>query len=306
MTENQYNRPRLLIIDEMKILGIAFVVLWHIVGGNLSIEYVAIPYRDIGLTLFIVASGMGLAYNTPALITFSEVWDFYLKRFFRIYPIYWFLILFLLTGLIIQHHFILPSWTLLDVLQTFSGFQAFVGDFGGRFSVTFWFVGLIVSLYILYPFMLWAHNRNKHVAIAAFFLISVVSTFFVSQWTSIQYPTLWFPLCRVFEFGLGIYLISIIDPAKVAYKNAALFLLADLTFYIYLTHYVLIGTAFSFGGLSLPVYIVMVFVSAYLLYRVDGVIHGMIDRYILKRPGTPDTGGQPERKSQKKRKSGIT
>lgn len=266
----------------------------------------SIPYRDFGLFLFIVASGMGLAYSTPSITSFTSLKEFYIKRFLRIYPIFWVFVLILLVIAIILHNFTPPTWTLLQWIETFLGFQAYVGDINGRLSVTFWFIGLIVSLYILYPFILWAHNRNRHVTIALLFIISILSTILVSQWSNDTFAPLWFPLCRVFEFGLGIYLISIIDPVKIAYHNALLILLADLSFYIYLTHYPLIGAMPFFGGLALPVYIVLTFVSAHLLYRLDGIIQAYIRRNFvgpLSLAGTAGhTAGEPAEKPRRKKR----
>jgi len=301
MSEEKQGRLRLLLIDELKILGIAAVVLWHVAGGNISIGYMSITYQDFGLFLFIVASGMGLAYNTPSITTFTHLKEFYVKRFLRIYPIYWIFVLILLIIAIILHNFTLPTWTSLQWIETFFGFQAYVGDFNGRLSVTFWFIGLIVSLYILYPLILWANNRNRHVTIALLFIISILSTILVSQWSSDKFAPLWFPLCRVFEFGLGIYLISIIDPVKIAYHNALLILLADLSFYVYLTHYPLIGTMPFFSGLALPMYIVLTLVSAYILFRLDGIIQEIIRRYFPKPLSVAGAGKPAEKPRRKKR-----
>jgi peptidoglycan/LPS O-acetylase OafA/YrhL len=302
MSEEKQGRLRLLLIDELKILGIAAVVLWHIAGGDISIGYMSITYQDFGLFLFIVASGMGLAYNTPSIPTFTCLKEFYIKRFMRIYPIYWIFVLILLIIAIILHNFTPPTWTLLQWLETFLGFQAYVGDFNGRLSVTFWFIGLIVFLYILYPLILWANNRNRHVTIALLFIISILSTLLVPQWSSDKFAPLWFPLCRVFEFGLGIYLISIIDPVKIAYHNALLILLADLSFYVYLTHYPLIGTMPFFGGLALPIYIVLTFVSAYILFRLDGIIQAIIRRNFLEPMSLEGTASQPAEKPRRKKR----
>jgi peptidoglycan/LPS O-acetylase OafA/YrhL len=301
MTESQPGRLRLLLIDELKIVGIAAIVISHLFGGNLPLQYLSINYRDVGLTLFIIASGMGLAYTTPSLTTWGEVAAFYKKRFLRIYPAYWVMVTVMLCIALYSRGMISPHWTALQWFQTYTGFQAFVGDFGGRLSVTFWFVGLIVSLYLLYPAILWAHNRNKHVALAAFFLISVVSTVVVSSWSGVEYPTLWSPLCRVFEFALGIYLISIIDPAKIAYHNAAIIFLADLAFYIYLTHYALIGDMPFFGSLALPVYVVLMFAAAYFLSRIDGYLQAAINRHLLKGESCRPAGQDPEQGRRKRK-----
>jgi peptidoglycan/LPS O-acetylase OafA/YrhL len=292
MKESEPKHVRLLIIDELKTFGILAIVLSHFIGGNLSLEYVSIPYRDIGLTLFILASGMGLAFGCPSITTFSALKEFYTKRFLRIYPIYWIFVLILLIWAMSMHYFTLPTWTPLQWFGTFFGFQAFFGDFNGRLSVTFWFIGTIVSLYILYPVILWAHNRNKHITIGALFIISLLSTYLVSSVSSDPFAPLWFPLCRIFEFGLGIYLMSIINPAQVAYQNVVLFLLADLSYYIYLTHYPLIGTLPRFGGWALPAYIILTLLSAYLLYRIDRIIQTRIRHFLLKQTDQKEFSGQ--------------
>src|SRR5713226_2596915 len=89
---------------------------------------------------------------------------------------------------------------------TITGFCAFAGaGILGCSLIPAWFIGLILSLYAVYPWLSRLMNRTPRATLLALLLISLASRLTVEGYLQ-NYPLEWFPLCRVFEFGLGIYL----------------------------------------------------------------------------------------------------
>ena len=71
-------------------------------------------------------------------------------------------------------------------------------------------------------------------SIVAIFAINQASLYFFSIQTFFFGANWWFPLCVVFEFSLGIYLMTIGVYPKITGKNKTVIYLSNITFFIYL------------------------------------------------------------------------
>jgi peptidoglycan/LPS O-acetylase OafA/YrhL/lysophospholipase L1-like esterase len=114
-------------------------------------------YGDVGVTLFVIASGFGLTYG---LLARSEpealnTGRFYRRRVLRIFPLWW--------G---AHLVFLPLGIIAGTLST--GDWRFYADLPALrflpgmfyyFSPAWWYVGLIVQLYLVFP-LLWRVMRR--------------------------------------------------------------------------------------------------------------------------------------------------
>jgi peptidoglycan/LPS O-acetylase OafA/YrhL/lysophospholipase L1-like esterase len=112
-------------------------------------------FGDVGVTLFVIASGFGLTYGTLANGQGLDVATFYRRRAFRIFPLWW--------G---AHVLFLPWGLLTGGLST--GDWHFYADLAGLrflpgmfyyFSPAWWYVGLILQLYLVFP-LLWGCLRR--------------------------------------------------------------------------------------------------------------------------------------------------
>jgi uncharacterized membrane protein len=63
------------------------------------------------------------------------------------------------------------------------------------------------ALYCLYPLLAWAMRRHAVGTLCVLLAVSVSSRLVVESFFT-GYPLEWFPLCRVFEFGLGLYWVE--------------------------------------------------------------------------------------------------
>lgn len=132
-------------------------------------------FGDQGVQLFLIASGFGLTWG---LLRRSQplklpLWDFYRRRAFRIFPLWWgahllFAALWLITG-----------WGLSPLSGDF-----FLSLLGVRltpgllyyFSPAWWYFGLLVQLYLVYP-LLWA--GLKHLGPWRLLLFSSIAAFLI-------------------------------------------------------------------------------------------------------------------------------
>jgi peptidoglycan/LPS O-acetylase OafA/YrhL len=279
--------PRLFFIDTLRIIGVICVLIHHLYGHALEVDlqwflffYVITPpfYVDIGrigVWLFIFASGASLALGHSSFGSLSDVGRFYGKRLLRIYPIYW-------TGVVFSIIFLgsgKAALTLSDYVRNFAGFQIFFitnADWA-KINGTYWFIGLIVVLYFLFPIVYLAIKRHPHVSLLSLFLMYVSSSL-IMHYVFPQYTggSDWFPLVHLFEFGLGIYMIQRGFYPKFNSVRILAFL-GELSFYIYLVHSPLLSVIF-YIEYPLTWYIALCLIFGCVFYSFDNTIQNLIKK----------------------------
>ncbi len=305
---------RSLLIDLLRILAITLVFIAHLgqlLGHNSgdffgwkNIYFVSLG--GVGVSLFLVLSGILSGFSKP--ITTSGYGHYLFKKLKRIYPLYWLsvpvaVIGFVLAQVTLEKEFpnLIPNGLLIDLMGSFTGFYAWWGLWGGPYNPPSWYISLIMSLYVLAPVIVYCLHRWSLTTLAVLFCISAGSRWYVGQWglpfidTSLldqvegwfyrQYgfmpgrPGDWFPPCRLFEFGLGIYMglklpgsfwSCVQLPASGVIKK-----LSDLSFPLFLVHYpfLFLVEALNVIGLnialSITVYLGLMLVLAEGLYRLE-------------------------------------
>lgn len=243
---------------------------------------------DTGVTIFLILSGivLGNSYiHKPVIYK-----QFIIKRFNRIYPTYWLA----LTAAI-------PIITIRDTLQntpltilhtnphiwvcSFFGFCGLIGRWGGPFLVTGWFIGLIITLYFLFPFLAGYIRFYPHRTLALTFIISTISHLIThpSVISLPNQPETWFPLGRLFEFTFGIYLATLL-PTKFwhsldhlnSYFHQLFKFTSDLSFPLFLIHYPLLFSIKFFQTifpiyLSISFYLFLALLLSGLIYQINAL-----------------------------------
>jgi peptidoglycan/LPS O-acetylase OafA/YrhL len=207
------------LLDLVRIVAVALVVTRHVsttvsppqglsgVFGLPGFYYVSIG--GVGVTIFLVLSGLCLQLRYEDRT--SSYGPFLVSRCIRIYPIYYMAVL---TSIPMYYYKNggLPLFDLWDYICTATGLYAFAGRWGGPLVATSWFVGVIVSMYLLFPILTRKMRTYPHVTIAVLFMIGMLSRFIVGRYGILpNEPLRWFPLCNVFEFGLGMYLATVVS-----------------------------------------------------------------------------------------------
>jgi peptidoglycan/LPS O-acetylase OafA/YrhL len=286
MKPKETARDRLLSIDVIRIVGLILILLQHMIGTNLlpswihniTIDYLPylfyMDYGRIGVWLFVFASGCSLALNDTEFSNLSEVKSFYKKRLIRIYPPYWVSLLFSL----LIFNWVIPSLTVADIVRWFSGFQAFFATTSieiTKINITYWFIGLIVSLYLLYPLLFYVVKKHPNISLLSFFFISLASRYimfyvfpvFGSGWD-------WFPTCRIFNFALGMYLIQKgLFPKAISNRTIAF--LGTITFYVFLVHFPIM-CATNYENIGIFFFLAGTIALSFLLYLFDNTVKRLL------------------------------
>ncbi len=283
-------KSRLLFFDLLRIGCIAAIVCDHLIHlgcitlpGYLEFLGVVRPYfggafwlslGNLGVYGLIFVSGAVLAFTHPKV---DNLFEFFKRRLIRLYPVVW---MSLVVALLITPTLI-TSVTVRNWILSIIGMTIYAGEWGGPINPILWFIGLIVALYLLYPFIARFIDKSPHVAMGAMILISVLSTFVIVYFNldpSINGPQCmprWLFLCNRMEFGFGVYIVKMGIYPKITYTNPAISYLAELSFCIFLFEYILIGI----GLVNLGLYFFMLFVISAAALNIDKQIQQKFKHY---------------------------
>ena len=207
-------------------------------GGNLG---------NIGVELFIILSGCVIEYRygkqlRDGFSTFTFR-GFIEKRLIHLYPAYW---LSLIIAIALNPG--LLALGIPEILKTASGFWIFqtigsgVPGIAQPINPMGWFIGLIIILYLMWPLLSFMISDYKY-SIHGIFLVSVAARIILLWLFPHGNEWYWFPLSRMFEFALGIWLVQDGWYWKAESTSRIITYASDLSFPVFLVHYVLIGIA---------------------------------------------------------------
>ncbi|CAN7433799.1 acyltransferase [Paraburkholderia hospita] len=152
---------RLFFLDFIRAISVLMIILYHFDLQLLaqSATAVTVPglvvfhqaIGDLGVTLFIMISGVALMTSTSA--KFSAV-EFYKKRFLGIYPSYWIAYLavgtalFLLRGIWVGDN---QHWKIILTITGFDGLTLY--RVPNYYLIGEWFIGFILCMYVMFPIL---------------------------------------------------------------------------------------------------------------------------------------------------------
>lgn len=251
---------RYIVIDIARVVAISLVAFTHIfqsvgnreVGGFFGIKnFYWVSWGGVGVTVFLIISGLSLEINHGFI---KQSWSkFMYLRVKKIYPTYWVALLFSIGIYVINMMYtfgkIFPpgKWTLPELSCSLVGICAFFSMWGGPFTNTAWFIGLIISLYAFFPTLSQSVKKHPWFTLVFTLTLSVISRLLIGPFNSQFYrPIDWFPTARLGEFTLGIFLANQI-PLKQWAKlklpprlNRTITAAAKLSFPFFLVHHPLL------------------------------------------------------------------
>ncbi len=179
---------------------------------------------NTGVNIFLVNSGFGLTaswwkrYGSQGIDTIP-LGDFWRRRVFKIFPLFW-----VAVTLSILLYFLNSDWApfgqeiwdqgILSVLgalfTTLSTLRNFIPDYYYFLNGAWWYVGLSLQLYIVFPLLIKLGSRwgwLKLLTYSLLFSLAYRAVFSLipigSAWTVVSFA--FFP-ARLFDFTFGIYL----------------------------------------------------------------------------------------------------
>ena len=216
---NSLNSSRSRILDVVKALAILWIAWYHVDQLILPKNQEIFNFRTLaslgfaGVNVFILLSGFGLTLSmTKVYINHNNKYKniswkrFFYRRLIRIYPLYIIAhILFFITGALLGKYADMP----LDIgfLLSITGLRVFFPKYFWYGPDAFWFIGLIIQFYLLFPFLFWLLLKFKQ---AKFFLITfiicAISRLICSELENHYVLMLGLASNRIAEFYLGMIL----------------------------------------------------------------------------------------------------
>jgi peptidoglycan/LPS O-acetylase OafA/YrhL len=232
-------------------------------------------------------SGAVLAYNYKKIIGFSGYVRFLYKRFVRLYPAFW---MSLLLGILLVPAVL--NQNILTLFLEFTGFFIFLGTGPGAINQMGWFIGAVFALYLLFPVLYRIIEKYGIPALIGMLIISYASRSLLITFNPLPAMSdvwLWLPVCNLFEFCLGIYLIK--NKLYPGWRNESPLIrqLSELSFYVFLFHVIIIHAVLNYVYTTVsptvagPAFGVTVYVSTFVLVLCVSWIAMIIDRRIQKR-----------------------
>jgi peptidoglycan/LPS O-acetylase OafA/YrhL len=284
---------RVFLLDLLRSISILMLLMAHIgqeikspLGSFFGLPgFYYISMGGFAVTIFLILSGLVLnLQDQPQGLHYGH---FITKRCLRIYPVYYMslvigVLIYLLKAYVDSSLFDSFSIDPFNVILGLTGYYAFAGLWGGPFLATSWFVGLIMTMYLLYPIISKYMKKSSHLTIVLLFVVSTLSRIILGKYGAVlNRPLDWFPLCRVFEFGLGIYLSVILRPAISKLMNSPkhgmqlIRYISDLSFPLFLIHYPLLFMIDYFSdnglciGISVSIFLSMSIVLSSIVLFID-------------------------------------
>lgn len=280
---------RVLMFDIVRVAAILMIVVMHVAGylnigwltgtygflGNISsITSLGGNLGNIGVELLIILSGCVLEYTYGnRIVSYAS---FIKRRLIHIYPIYW-------MSLIAAISFTpaLLSLGFVEIAKTASGFWIF--QTLGTNSVIQqpiipmgFFVGLIICLYLMYPFLSRYLKENGVKGILVVFVIAAVVRFILLLNAPHGDAFYWFPLSRVGEFAFGIFIVQQGWYFKDTHSSKLLSWASEVSFPVFLVHFVALPILLTRG---IVFYIaVVLLISSFFLLLNDIVGHSLGER----------------------------
>ena len=202
------------LLNLVRIGAVGSIIIAHI------LQFMGHPWGDVGWFLDMYRTGLGnFAVSVTIILSgcvlamrYEKVpsWPkFMWKRLKRLYPTYW-----VILAIAIATSLVMPwprDYAVSDLLHSITGTHAFVGQVGGPWLPTSWFMGVIVSLYAVFPILNKEMRRQPRALLLLCFLISTISRWWLGGgvWIGMS-PVKFSLLCRVFEFSLGIWIGQVV------------------------------------------------------------------------------------------------
>jgi exopolysaccharide production protein ExoZ len=202
-------KERLVSLDYLRGFAALGIMIYHYSTwsfGKFDSETLLGKIGIYGVSIFYVLSGLTLykVYYNKMKSTFTEIADFYVKRFFRIFPLLW--VVTIITFVLSRS----TNW--YQLFLNLTGLFGFI-DWSGHIAIGAWSIGNELVFYLFFPIFIFLSKWSKtSLFILSFFLLVIYMAFafyFVSPNLSIsQQKNLYMhPLNQVFLF-LGGFLIG--------------------------------------------------------------------------------------------------
>jgi len=158
----------------------------------------------IGVNIFVIASGLGLALSKNS----KDINVFFKRRVLKIFPPYWIILTTILVSYLIKG----TKINYLDFLTHYIGINTFFPEFLFSLSTPLWFVGIILQLYLLFPII---QKTSKKLNPIIFLGLTLLLKIYLSPFLTNLFGGGRFFTEFIVEFYFGIHLGHLLIQQKI-------------------------------------------------------------------------------------------
>ncbi len=194
------------------------------IAKNFLFATISNSFGHLGVSLFIILSGATL------LLTYERnfnMFTYFKKRFLALYPLFWITYLFFFAiKFTVGSTPNAQPWTFLLTIGAVDGFTLYkIPNF---YILGEWFLGLIICLYLIFPFLRIAFLKYRYFT----FLACTCVVLLLQKFYQFDMDISRFPLSRLLEFILGMSFIHLFDDSGNKKLNFLLIGIAAILFYL--------------------------------------------------------------------------
>lgn len=229
-------KKNLFYINVIKVLSAILIILCHYDIHSYyrnqqtilitRLTFFRVDIGDIGVSLFIIISGLTLAlsFNND-----NSIWKFYKKRFLAIFPSYWvsYIVVVIVFFMIGKTFTETNYWKFLLTVIGIDGL--FLHKMAGFYLIGEWYLGFILTMYLVFPFLYSRLKKNPIQIFTILFLINIILHMQYNKYFLIKEHHN--PLMRVLDFSFGILLTIYIEKRKKLKNILVLLAVFYLVFY---------------------------------------------------------------------------
>lgn len=179
------------------------------------VSYLAI-HAKVCVAIFVVLSGYGLAKS--ALSSEKLGGGCHISRILNLYLQYWYIfIIFVSLGFILERN----PWNIYGISDSLHTVAYFIGDFFGISSLlkwptmnaTWWFMGAIIPLYMLFPLLFKATKKMPAIVLLMTFAVGFINSYYNHAILIWLFPF----VCGIFVADRGLFDKFMGLPKKIQY-----------------------------------------------------------------------------------------
>lgn len=217
----------------LRVLSMFTIVFYHMlitlyIYGIRQLDSISFFFENknmhiakIGVCLFFMLSGCGLMLGSRNSAKGFNVKDFYIKRFKKIlipfYIVYvcYFIFLLCIGEMSISTPFGEKKLLPISFIFTLLGMDAYLENFGVptcSLGIGEWFLGCLILIYIFYPLLRFAMQKNKYVTIIAATVYYILINIFYQDIPAFSGVNMYMNMAiKIYDFILGMFLAMVID-----------------------------------------------------------------------------------------------
>ena len=223
-------KQKIFYLDFIRVVSMFVIVTYHFYAhfAENNITGTVIPFANgkwgiIGVALFFMISGASLMYNYGEQI---DVKKYFIKRFLGIFPMYWLAYAILFIYLFYQSKGVPTAAPLYRLIFTVFGMDGYLSCYTETiYLIGEWFLGCIILLYILFPFLRAAVKKYPVTTFVVATILNFALLLFYRQGTM---PISRNIIISAYSFLLGMYVVKI---KRISWWHAVIAFVLAIIFY---------------------------------------------------------------------------